>query len=268
MKPRVQPLTFRALFARRAASDARAGINAWLPLLGLLVSGLPTSLGQSNPPPSFTSIQVSNNQVTAVLTVPDWAKQITLESRPSAAAGGWGLLAWQPVSGAGSVTCQLGHAQPMNFLRARADAAPSFLERVGTGLGIISNTYTYAVLLTVQVGPGAATTSPNDMTRLWIRCLVNGGTAEIISTNSLSFDPVQFHPGGVIGVHSLPWPMGMDAMQAAILLEQAGYTGTFTSISLFCPIYPGLNEPYYVFAMSTGPSIWVGITSHDVFAGN
>jgi hypothetical protein len=267
MKPRLQPLTFCALFARRASSDTKAGINALLPLLGLLVSGLPTALGQSNPPPSFTSIQISNNQITAVLAVPDWVNQITLESRTNAAAGRWEILAWQPMSGAGSVTYQLSNSQPINLLRARADAAPSFLERVRTGFGIISNSYPDAVLFAVDTGHSAATTNPNDISHLFIACRVNGATntATITSTNALAFDPVQFVGHPMMGTCDLPWPITMDVMQAAILLEQAGYTGTFTSFAYRWPLYPGLNEPYYIFTMSTGPSILVGITSHDVF---
>jgi hypothetical protein len=239
-------------------------------LLTLLAGGLPTVRGQSDAPPVFKSIQLSNNQITAVLAVPSWVRQITLESRTNATAGAWGTAAWQQMSGTKTVTFQLGHSQPMNFLRARADAAPSFLERVRTGFGIISNSYPDAVLKAVQAGPGAATTNPNDITRLFMVCLVNGGTntATITSTNALTFDPVQLMGYPWVGVYTLPWPITMDVMQAAILLEQAGYTGAFTKCAMSWPIYPGLNEPYYIFTMSTGPSIFVGITSHAVFPGN
>lgn len=270
MKPHIQSLGFCALFARRSSNGVRTRINVWICVLGLLAGGLPPALGQSNTPPIFTSIQSSNNQITTVLAVPGWASQITLESRTNMTDGVWKMTAWQPKNGAGTLTFQVDNSQPLNFLRARADAAPAFLERVRAGFSIISNSYPDAVLWAVQAGPGAATTNPNDITRLFIVCRINGGTntATITSTNALTFDPVQFlgHPWA--GVYTLPWPITMDVMHAAILIEQAGYAGTFTGFAFSWPIYPGLNEPYYIFTMSTGQSIFVGITSHDVFPGN
>lgn len=263
MEPHLEPLSSGGPFARRASSHATARIYAWFFVLGLLAIGLPTALGQTKTPPAFLSSQLSNTEFNAMLAVPSWVKQITLESKSNVTDGAWRIMAWQEMTGAGLVTYQLSNSQPMTVLRARADAAPSFLERVRTGLGIISNSYPGAIILSITAGPGAATTNPNDIIGLSIRCRVSGGTATITSTNGLTFDPVQFSGGLVAGVSEIPWPISLDVMQAAILLERAGYTGTFTSFAVVWPLVPGGELAYY-FDLSSGNTIRVSIMSQEV----
>lgn len=109
------------------------------------------------------------------------------------------------------------------------------------------------------------TTDPSDLSRLRIVCRVSEGTALILSTDLFTFGPVEFVPEPWLGDVEIPWPINMDVMEADILLQGAGYQGPFQSITLGHPVYPGLNEPYYILGMTAGQYVFVGVDDQKVF---
>jgi hypothetical protein len=60
----------------------------------------------------------------------------------------------------------------------------------------------------------------------------------------------------------IPLPIKMDLIEAIILMSKAGYTDPFTSVTLRWPLYPGVNEPYYIFGMPS-KGVWVFVGVYD-----
>jgi len=240
-------------------------------LWGLLPLSLLMALGQSSDLPAIASIRPGDQQVMVTVTAPGWVQQLTLESRTDVAAGPWTRRAWQRVTNAGAITMQLDVRGEREFFRAGGDDRPSFFDRVTMGLGLLRASYPEAVLLEVDAtGPGSGTnsTNPNDISQLRIVCRVNGGTALITATGGLTFDPVSFVAQPWLGSIVIAWPVPMDVMEADILLQHAGYAGTFSTINLRQPLYPGLVEPYYIFQVTNVGYVFIGSNSKTNFIGH
>lgn len=63
----------------------------------------------------------------------------------------------------------------------------------------------------------------------------------------------------------IPLPIKLDLEQAEKLAQDAGWTGNIVYINLRWPLYPGANEPYYIFGIpSQGVHVFVGVYSHEV----
>jgi len=244
-----------------------ARTHAGVALLGVLATGLVSALGQGSDPPIVISVQPGDKPITLAVPVADWVRQVTLESRTNVENGTWLRRAWQRVSGAGTSTFQLDNSERMAFFRARRDAAPTFLDRVATGLALITTSYPEAVLYEVDATGTGPTSDPTEISQLRIVCSVNGGTALIASTDLFTFGPVDSVPQPWLGDMQIPWPVNLDVMEADILLQGAGYQGPFQTITLRHPVYPGLNEPYYIFGMTTGQYVFVGADDKKVFLG-
>jgi hypothetical protein len=60
----------------------------------------------------------------------------------------------------------------------------------------------------------------------------------------------------------IPLPIQMGLEQATQLKNQAGYTSPASSITLRWPLYPGVNEPYYIFAVPA-QSVYVFVGVYD-----
>jgi hypothetical protein len=235
--------------------------------LGVLATGLVSALGQGGAAPVVTALQPGDPQITVTVAVADWVKQLTLESRTNVEDGTWLRRTWQRVSGAGTITFPIHDSEKAVFFRARGDAAAPFLDRVATGLALITTSYPEAVLYEVDATGTGPTSDPTEISQLRIVCSVNGGTALIASTDWFTFGPVDFVPQPWLGDMEIPWPVNLDVMEADILLQGAGYQGPFQTITLRHPVYPGLNEPYYIFGMTTGQYVFVGVDDKKVFLG-
>ncbi|MQS18106.1 hypothetical protein F7Q99_39455 [Streptomyces kaniharaensis] len=65
----------------------------------------------------------------------------------------------------------------------------------------------------------------------------------------------------------IPQPLPMDVTQADKLLKEKGhYSGPYKTVTLRWPLYPGRNEPYYIFGTPDQRLGWyfVGIYSQTV----
>ncbi|QCX76471.1 hypothetical protein C9F11_13990 [Streptomyces sp. YIM 121038] len=67
------------------------------------------------------------------------------------------------------------------------------------------------------------------------------------------------------GDRIIPWPVNLELTEAdKILREKAHYTGPVNEVDLRWPLFPGMNEPYYVFSTPQFGHYFVGVYSHQV----
>ncbi|WP_417319232.1 hypothetical protein [Emcibacter sp.] len=63
----------------------------------------------------------------------------------------------------------------------------------------------------------------------------------------------------------IPLPIKLDLAAAVQLAKDAGYDGNISYITLRWPLYPGVNEPSYIFNMpSMNTRVFVGVYSKKV----
>lgn len=142
----------------------------------------------------------------------------------------------------------------------------SFVGAVNIAVRLVTEKYPDAQLL-----EALATTSNNSYVKspvfshLRVIFHVEGGTAFIDSTVWGEFGPISYVPEPWVGDFVIPWPVHMDTREADDLLKKAGYTAPYDSTLLRHPVYPGLEEPYYIFRLQTEGFIFVGTNSKKVF---
>lgn len=113
--------------------------------------------------------------------------------------------------------------------------------------------------------PKGATANPKDVTYwTYIFRTPDGGAATISTSTWGHFNPIKYNPKAMLGNVAIPWPIKMDIVEADKLLKNAGYTGTYRAVNLGWPLYPGNTEPYYIFTMSNGDTVFVGTNSKKV----
>ena len=143
------------------------------------------------------------------------------------------------------------------------DLALSFLGCVNIAVKLVSQQYPGANLYEVDThaaNPGL----PSPLKDLRAVFQVKGGTAFAIMTQWGQFGPIQFTPHPWLEDVVIPWPIKMDIVEADRLLKKAGYTGPYGAVTLRHPLYPGSNEPYYIFTMMSGEYIFVGVNDGEV----
>jgi hypothetical protein len=250
----------------------RKTLRPWTVLSAVLAGVLVQAAAQTNTPPVITGLCPTSQGIALTVAVPEWVKQVTLESRTNVASGAWLLKAWQRTSGAGTITFEADCAERAAFFRAQGYAAPSFLDRVTFGLGLIQKFYPEALLYEVDATGTAATSDPTEVSNLKIVCDDTNSTAMITSPDGFTFDPVQYLPGPWLEDMHIPWPVSMDVMEADILLQAAGYPGTFWNFTLRYPLHPGIVEPYYIFGgvagVAPGYYVFVGVKDKKVFVSD
>lgn len=120
----------------------------------------------------------------------------------------------------------------------------------------------YEVDGTSSTGP---TTNPNDINNL--RAVFTGGdnnTIMIFSTTWGEWGNMKYIDQPWMGDVIIPWPIEMDIVNADELLKAAGYTGAYNNCTLRHPLYPGSNQPLYIFGMAEGGFIAVGVNDKSV----
>jgi hypothetical protein len=132
---------------------------------------------------------------------------------------------------------------------------------------LIRTSYPGAQLYCVQATNPVPANSPG-IACLTIVCIVDqyADAVSIASTNAYTFGPVR-SLGLLVGGGLVPWPVAMDITEADTALKQAGYSGTYNEVMLRQPLYPGMDEPCYVFSMTGGPDICVGVNDGKISAG-
>ncbi|KAM3434816.1 hypothetical protein NHJ13734_005835 [Beauveria thailandica] len=126
----------------------------------------------------------------------------------------------------------------------------SFTECVGAGITLVAKQYPEAKLLEAlctapQVG---YVNSPSEFTNLGLVFQANDGTwgsVRMNTTNCADFG-LQYDPNPVFEDVAIPWPIEKDAVQADHHLKELS-TSAYDSMLLRWPLYPGDDEPYYIF---------------------
>jgi hypothetical protein len=142
----------------------------------------------------------------------------------------------------------------------------SFLGMANIAVRLVREKYQDAELYEGDgISPGGPTTKVQDVNswRFVFRA-GGGGTAIIKSTVWGEFGPIQYIAEPWLEDRVIPWPIEMDITQADNLLKQAGYTGPYSSVTLRWPLYPGMNQPFYIFQMENEGFVFVGVYDGSV----
>ncbi|MBC3788351.1 hypothetical protein FHK02_4904 [Spirosoma sp. LMG 31448] len=140
----------------------------------------------------------------------------------------------------------------------------SYLGRVNIAMRLIREQYPDAQLYEVQATAKAPSTNPNDISQLKVVCRAGTGTAIINSTGWGTFGAVSFIGQPWLEDVVIDWPIAMELTEADSLLKAAGFTGSYGNVTLRHPLYPGVNEPYYIFGMTSGQYVFVGVNDKKV----
>ena len=153
---------------------------------------------------------------------------------------------------------------------AVAEKAPqailSFLGRVNIAVRLVQEKYPAAELYEVEALPPTPqqVSNPNALSKLKVVFRAGKGTAIIESTGWGSFGPVQYIDQPWMEDVVIPWPVQLEATAADALMKKAGYTGTYGAMTLRHPLYPGVEQPYYIFSMTKGGYVFVGVNDRKV----
>lgn len=142
----------------------------------------------------------------------------------------------------------------------------SYLGSVNIAVREVTAKYPAAKLYEVDGNsPNGPTTNPKDITNL--RAVFTGGdnnTIMIYSTHWGEWGNMQYIDHPWLEDVIIPWPQEMELTTADELLKAAGYTGAYNGVTMRWPLYPGSNQPLYIFTMETGQYIAVGMKDKTV----
>jgi hypothetical protein len=110
--------------------------------------------------------------------------------------------------------------------------------------------------------PSGPTTNVHDVNKWGFVFRVEGGSVTIKTKSWGEFYPPEHH-GIFVGDRIIPWPIKMDITEADEILKNYGYTGEYTAATLRWPLYPGLEQPFYIFSTPEG-HFFVGVYEKNV----
>ncbi len=149
----------------------------------------------------------------------------------------------------------------------------SFLGMANIAVRLVNEQYPGSVLYEGDgLSPGGPTINIRHVNSWrFVFRTADGGTAFIHSTVWGEFGPITYIPQLWLGNMAIPWPIPMDIAQADELLKRVGFTGAYGTVTLRWPLYPGSDQPYYIFNMVDGGYLFVGtydgsITRHSAGA--
>lgn len=143
----------------------------------------------------------------------------------------------------------------------KSGAVLSFLGMANIAVRLVTKQYPGAQLLEGDgVSPSGPTTDVNNVNSWrFVFRTQDGGTAFIQSSVWGEFNPITYVPHPWLEDVVIPWPISMDITKAAALLTQAGYSQPYGYVTLRWPLYPGIEEPYYIFSMPGVGYVFVGV---------
>ncbi|EWY83606.1 hypothetical protein FOYG_13413 [Fusarium oxysporum NRRL 32931] len=121
---------------------------------------------------------------------------------------------------------------------------------INVGLNLIKKQYPHANLLEVDATPLTRKPVQNEwgLVNNRIVCGLSGNkTAIIQSTGWGEFGKVQTINSPFLGDQVIPWPVTLDIHDAFTILRKAGYTQAIYAATLRQPLYPGDDQPFYIF---------------------
>ncbi|KAF5580926.1 hypothetical protein FPANT_9131 [Fusarium pseudoanthophilum] len=125
---------------------------------------------------------------------------------------------------------------------------------INVGLNLIKKQYPNANLLEVDATPLTRKPVKNEwgLVNNRIVCGLSGNkTAIIQSTGWGEFGKVQTINSPFLGDQVISWPVDLDIHDAFTILRKAGYKQAIYAVTLRQPLYPGDDQPFYIF--NTGP---------------
>ncbi|KAF5552786.1 hypothetical protein FNAPI_7007 [Fusarium napiforme] len=125
---------------------------------------------------------------------------------------------------------------------------------INVGLNLIKKQYPNANLLEVDATPLTRKPVQNEwgLVNNRIVCGLSGNkTAIIQSTGWGEFGKVQTINSPFLGDQVISWPVALDIHDAFTILRKAGYKQAIYAVTLRQPLYPGDDQPFYIF--NTGP---------------
>ncbi|KAF5249444.1 hypothetical protein FANTH_5325 [Fusarium anthophilum] len=125
---------------------------------------------------------------------------------------------------------------------------------INVGLNLIKKKYPNANLLEVDATPLTRKPVENEwgLVNNRIVCGLSGNkTAIIQSTGWGEFGKVQTIDSPFLGDTIISWPVALDIHDAFTILRKAGYKQAIYAVTLRQPLYPGDDQPFYIF--DTGP---------------
>ena len=157
----------------------------------------------------------------------------------------------------------------LNEAMTTPQATLSFLGMVNIAVRKVTEKYPDAKLYEVDaVSTNGPTTNPSGINKMKVVFQAGNGTAIIESERWGEFGPVKYINQPWLEDVVIPWPIEMTLDKADAILRKAGYKGTYTTVTLRWPLYPGVNEPSYIFGMTDGRHIFVGVYSGKVSANS
>lgn len=121
---------------------------------------------------------------------------------------------------------------------------------INVGLNLIKKQYPHANLLEVDATPLTRKPVQNEwgLVNNRIVCGLSGNkTAIIQSTGWGEFGKVQTINSPFLGDQVIPWPVTLDIHDAFTILRKAGYKQAIYAVTLRQPLYPGDDQPFYIF---------------------
>lgn len=142
----------------------------------------------------------------------------------------------------------------------------NFLTCVNHGIQLVRLNYPNSNLYQIDgVASQGPTTNPLDLDDWQLLCrTAAGGIASIHFTWEQEFRAIAHLPQGWIENRIIPWPISMGLMDAIALIRLAGYTHPFQAIALRWPLFPGVQEPFYIFGLANQTFVFVGVYTRAV----
>ncbi|KAE8396502.1 hypothetical protein ETB97_001655 [Aspergillus alliaceus] len=142
-----------------------------------------------------------------------------------------------------------------------------YLVAVDTGVRLVMAKYPAAQLyeVTATASDSRYVSHPSELDHLRFVFRAGLGTAFLASTTQEIYGPIQYDPEPWLDDVVIRWPVGMDASEADELLKSQGFTAPYNSMLLRHPVYPGLDEPYYIFHLQKERFVFVGVNSKKVY---
>jgi hypothetical protein len=142
----------------------------------------------------------------------------------------------------------------------------TFLGGVNIAVRLVKEKYSDAQLYEVTARPPLPhlVSNPNNLSHLDLVFHTSKGTAFISSIGWGEFGPITFVGQPWLEDVVIQWPIKMDITEADQLMKKAGYTGKYSVCVLRHPLYPGVEDPYYIFTMATGEYVFIGVDDKRV----
>jgi hypothetical protein len=149
----------------------------------------------------------------------------------------------------------------------------NFLEILMKAWNIVTAQYPHAQFYEADGRPeGGSGTNPDDVQEWRFVYNIPPGSKECPDTPSNTTVMLRYYKGSFSKPSHVcePWledviiplPIKMDLGEAITLMQKAGYTDPFSSVTLRWPLYPGVKEPYYIFGIPA-QKVWVFVGVYD-----